>query len=49
MVTFKCAGWLHVTISDYSGLTFVKIDHHDDYVPYFPIDIPPEHGRVYTY
>lgn len=42
MVTFRCAGWLHVTITDYSDLAFVKIDHHDDHVPYFPIDIPPD-------
>jgi hypothetical protein len=27
MVIFKCAGWLHVTISDGSDLAFIKIDH----------------------
>src|ERR1700691_4759507 len=42
MVTFKCAGWLHVAISDDPDLAFMKIGHHNDHVPYFPIDIPPD-------
>lgn len=42
LVTFKCGGWLHITLTDLSDICFVKIDHHDDHVPYFPIDIPPD-------
>jgi hypothetical protein len=42
MVTFKCAGWLHIAISDDPDLAFVKIGHHNDHVPYLPIDIPPD-------
>ena len=40
--TFKCKGWLHITITNLSDTAFVKIDHHDDHVPYFPIDIPQD-------
>ena len=40
--TFKCKGWLHITITDLSDTAFVKIDHHDDHVPYFPIDMPQD-------
>lgn len=42
MSTFHCKGWLHITISDDSEIALVKIDHCDDHVPYFPIDIPPD-------
>lgn len=41
-MTFKCGGWLHISLNDLSDIAFVKIDHHDDHVPYFPIDIPPD-------
>lgn len=42
MSTFACRGWLHITITDQSNVALVKIDHHNDHIPYFPIDIPPE-------
>lgn len=42
MITFQCKGWLHITISDNLEIALVKIDHCDDHIPYFPIDIPPE-------
>ena len=37
--TFKYKGWLYITITDLSDMAFVKIDHHNNQIPYFPIDI----------
>ncbi|KAJ7508051.1 hypothetical protein B0H11DRAFT_1653878, partial [Mycena galericulata] len=40
--TFKCHGWLHITINDEDRVAFVKILHSQDHAPYYSIDIPPE-------
>lgn len=40
MDTFKCHGWLHITLSKVNNVANIKIDHHDDHIPYVPIDIP---------
>ena len=37
--TFKYKGWLYIAITDLSDMAFVKIDHHNNQIPYFPIDI----------
>ena len=47
MDTFKCHGWLSITIMDSNGEVqgdnaFIKFQHEDDHVPYWNIDVPPE-------
>jgi hypothetical protein len=42
MDTFECSGWVHITLSDLSDIAFIKLDHHEDHVPYWPIDIPAD-------
>lgn len=42
MTTFHCKEWLYITISNNSEITLVKIDHCNNHVPYFPINIPPD-------
>jgi hypothetical protein len=42
MDTFKCGGWLFITIMDGGDDAFVKFQHKDDHVPYWNIDVPPE-------
>lgn len=42
MDTFDCKGWLHITLSDLSDTAYVKIEHCDDHIPYWPIDVPAE-------
>ena len=46
MQTFDCSGWLHITLSDLSDITSIKLDHHDAHIPYCPIEIPED---VVTY
>ncbi|KAJ7250277.1 hypothetical protein C8J57DRAFT_1239257 [Mycena rebaudengoi] len=42
MDTFKCRGWLHITINDWDETAFVKIAHEDDHIPYWSIDVPDD-------
>jgi hypothetical protein len=42
MVMFQCSGWVHITLSDLSDIAFIKLDHHEDHIPYWPIDIPAD-------
>ncbi|KAF8967522.1 hypothetical protein BDZ97DRAFT_1656387 [Flammula alnicola] len=42
MDTFKCHGWLSITITDDGDDAFVKFQHEDDHVPYWNIDVPSE-------
>jgi len=42
METFDCSGWIHITISDHSDVAFIKLQHHQDHIPYCPIDIPED-------
>jgi hypothetical protein len=42
MDTFPCNGWLHITIMDWDHLTYVKIKHDEEHIPYYSIDIPPD-------
>jgi hypothetical protein len=42
MDTFECQGWLHITLSDLSDIALIKLHHHEDHIPYCPIDIPLE-------
>jgi hypothetical protein len=42
MDTFKCHGWLHITLSELDDLAYIKIDHKDHHVPYVPIDVPED-------
>lgn len=42
MYTFKCDGWLHITITDDVDTAFVKYKHEDDHVPYWDIEVPEE-------
>ena len=42
MTTFKCGGWLHITITDESNVALVKLKHEDDHIKYWNIDIPDE-------
>jgi len=40
METFDCSGWIHITLSDLSNVTFIKLTHYQDHIPYCPINIP---------
>lgn len=42
METFKCHGWLHITVNDSDAIGFIKISHLDDHIPYWSIDVPPD-------
>ncbi|KAJ7920115.1 hypothetical protein B0H13DRAFT_1605671 [Mycena leptocephala] len=42
MDTFKCHGWLHITVNDWNSIAFVKIIHRDDHIPYWSIDVPTD-------
>jgi hypothetical protein len=42
MDTFKCRGWLYITIMDGGDDAFVKFRHEQDHVPYWTIDVPTE-------
>ncbi|KII86095.1 hypothetical protein PLICRDRAFT_115218, partial [Plicaturopsis crispa FD-325 SS-3] len=42
MHVFDCKGWLHITLDDVSDIVFVKLDHQEAHVPYWPIDIPSD-------
>ena len=42
MDSFDCSGWIHITLSDLSYTTFIKLTHCEDHVPYCPIDIPED-------
>lgn len=42
METFDCSGWIHITLSDLSDVTFIKLTHCENHVPYCPIDIPKD-------
>jgi hypothetical protein len=48
MDTFKCHGWLHITLSELDNIAYVKIDHGDGHVPYVPIDIPEDVKELIT-
>ncbi len=39
---FHCHGWLFITIDDTSDTARVSYQHHEDRVPYYTIDVPPE-------
>ena len=39
MDTFECAGWLHITINEANAIALVKLQHEDDYIPYWCIDV----------
>ncbi|KAJ7681380.1 hypothetical protein B0H17DRAFT_1205904 [Mycena rosella] len=41
MDAFPCKGWLHITITNWDEVAFVKIAHVDEHIPYWKIDIPP--------
>ncbi|KAJ6551889.1 hypothetical protein B0H19DRAFT_1073515 [Mycena capillaripes] len=42
MDTFKCHGWLHITVGDSNAIAFVKISRLDDHIPYWSIDVPTD-------
>jgi hypothetical protein len=42
MAAFQCSGWVHITLSDLSDIAFIKLDHCEDHIPYWPIDIPAD-------
>ncbi|PPQ86124.1 hypothetical protein CVT25_002759 [Psilocybe cyanescens] len=42
MDTFKCEGWIHITLTDGDDTAFIKFKHRDDHVPYWNIDVPDE-------
>jgi hypothetical protein len=42
MDTFKCHGWLSITIMDGGDDAFVNFQHEDDHVPYWNIEVPLE-------
>ena len=45
METFDCSWWIHITLSDLSDVTSIKLTHCKDHVPYCPIDIPEDIGK----
>jgi len=40
MDTFKCKGWLHISVTEGSTTALVKFKHEDDHVPYCNIEVP---------
>lgn len=42
MDTFKCNGWLHITIMEGENSALVKLKHEDQHVPYWSIDVPED-------
>ena len=42
MDTFKCGGWLHITITDESNIVLVKLKHQNDHVKYWSIEVPSD-------
>lgn len=41
MDSFACQGWLNVTIHEGSTSVDVKLNHEDEHIPYWCIDVPP--------
>ena len=42
MPTFDCGGWLHITLSENTTRSLIKMDHHNNHMPYWEIDIPED-------
>jgi hypothetical protein len=42
MSSFRCEGWLSISLSDSDNVAIVKINHRDAHVPYWSIDIPSD-------
>ncbi|KAJ3496485.1 hypothetical protein NLJ89_g10479 [Agrocybe chaxingu] len=42
MDAFNCRGWLHMTISEVDTVALLKLDHKEDHVPYWNIDVPED-------
>src|SRR5271155_2413967 len=42
MDTFKCGGWLHITIADQSNIALAKLKHQNDHVKYWSIEVPSD-------
>ena len=42
MYTFKCSGWLHITITDDTDIAYVKYKHEDQHIPYWDIEVAEE-------
>src|ERR1700735_570867 len=42
MDMFECAGWLHITIDEVEAIALVKLQHEDDHIPYWCIDVPDD-------
>jgi hypothetical protein len=40
MDVFECKGWLHITLNDWDHIAYVKMEHLDEHVPYWSIDVP---------
>ncbi|KAL0562974.1 hypothetical protein V5O48_019104, partial [Marasmius crinis-equi] len=40
MDSFACRGWLHVTVFEGSNEAYIKLNHKDEHVSYWCIDVP---------